>query len=100
MCIAVPGPTLLDLAEKINTDIPHISTIFSARAVGYLVGAILGGALFNYFDKQLLMFCTLLVVSVATIVVPWCLTLVAMGTLVALQGLGLGILYTGKNTRP
>lgn len=93
----MPGPTLLDLAEKINTDIPHISSVFSARAVGYLVGAILGGALFNYFDKQLLMFCTLMMVAVATIVVPWCLTLVAMASLIALQGVGLGILYTGKS---
>lgn len=97
LCIAVPGPTLLDLAEKIDTDISHISTIFSARAVGYLLGAILGGALFNYFDKQLLMFCTLLMCSVATVAVPWCFTLVAMGTLVALQGVCLGILYTGGN---
>ena len=96
LCIAVPGPTLLDLAEKINTDITHISTIFSARAVGYLLGAIVGGALFSYFDKQLLMFCTLLICSIATIAVPWCFTLVAMGSLVALQGLSLGILYTGK----
>lgn len=97
LCIAVPGPTLLDLTEKINTDITHISTIFSARAVGYLFGAIVGGALFSYFDKQLLMFCTLLICSIATIAVPWCFTLVAMGTLVALQGLSLGILYTGGN---
>ncbi len=43
LCIAIPGPTLLDLKARTHTDIEHISRIFTGRSVGYLGGSVLGG---------------------------------------------------------
>ena len=43
LCIAIPGPTLLDLSARTRTDIEQISRVFTGRSVGYLGGSILGG---------------------------------------------------------
>jgi MFS family permease len=45
-----------------------MALIFSARSVGYLLGAFIGGFLFDIFDKQLLLTATLLVAAVATMI--------------------------------
>ena len=43
LCIAIPGPTLLDLKAQTHTDIEQISRVFTGRSLGYLGGSILGG---------------------------------------------------------
>lgn len=73
--------------------------VFASRSLGYLLGALLGGVLFDCFDKQLLLFCTLLVSSIATVAIPWSLTLAVMATMFALQGITMGALDTGKTLK-
>ena len=42
MTQATVGPTLLDLADQVNTTQADISFIFIANSVGYFLGATLG----------------------------------------------------------
>lgn len=95
LCIAIPGPTLLDLGDRVNTDTTHMALIFSARSVGYLLGALIGGFLFDIFDKQLLLTATLFLASVATVIIPWAATLVILAVMFSLQGVAMGLLDTG-----
>ncbi|KAL4224665.1 hypothetical protein ACF0H5_015362 [Mactra antiquata] len=97
LCVAIPGPTLLDLEDQLQATTSQMMIVFASRSLGYLLGALLGGVLFDCFDKQLLLFCTLLLSSVATVVIPWSLTLVVMATMFALQGITMGVLDTGGN---
>ncbi|XP_071122507.1 sodium-dependent glucose transporter 1A-like [Mytilus edulis] len=97
LCIAIPGPTLLDLGDKINTDTTHMALIFSARSVGYLLGALIGGFLFDILDKQLLLTATLFVAAVATLIIPWSVTLMVLAVMFSLQGVAMGVLDTGGN---
>lgn len=73
-----------------------MALIFSARSVGYLLGAFIGGFLFDIFDKQLLLTATLLVAAVATMIIPWALTLVVLAVMFSLQGVAMGVLDTGN----
>ena len=96
LCIAIPGPTLIDLQERIHTDTTHMALIFTARSVGYLLGSLVGGFLFDHFDKQLLLMVTLIVAAMATSIIPWSLTLAVLTVLMSLQGMSMGVLDTGK----
>lgn len=96
LCIAIPGATLLDLRDRTHTDTETVSLIFTARSLGYLLGSIVGGVLFDYFDQQILLFYTLFLTGVATIAVPWCTALIALTCMIAVQGLAMGVLDTGE----
>ena len=41
------GPTLPGLAENTNTQLGQISILFSARSVGFLIGALAGGRIYD-----------------------------------------------------
>ncbi|OWF50543.1 sodium-dependent glucose transporter 1-like [Mizuhopecten yessoensis] len=97
LCIAIPGPTLIDLGERVQSDTTHMALVFTARSVGYLLGALVGGFLFDIFDKQLLLCVTLFLASLATCVIPWALTLVVLAVMFSLQGIAMGVLDTGGN---
>ena len=44
---AVQGPTLVNIKELLNTDTVHISIAMSGNSVGWLVGAVVCGIMFN-----------------------------------------------------
>lgn len=97
LCLAVPGPTLLDLKDRVGATIEHMSYIFTARSIGYLFGSILGGFLFDHFDQQLQLSYTLLLTSIATIAAPWCTSLIVLAVMISFQGIAMGVLDTGGN---
>lgn len=73
-----------------------MALIFSARSVGYLLGALIGGFLFDILDKQLLLTATLFVAAVATLIIPWSVTLMVLAVMFSLQGVAMGVLDTGN----
>lgn len=87
---------MLDLGERTNSSTERISLIFTARSFGYLMGSVVGGVLFDYFDQQILLFYTLVMTALATIAVPWCTLLAALAFMIAVQGLAIGVLDTGQ----
>ncbi|CAL1529611.1 unnamed protein product [Lymnaea stagnalis] len=97
LCLAIPGPTLLDLGARVGGNTEHMSYIFTARSVGYLIGSVVGGILFDFFDQQILLFYTLATTALATAGIPWCSALLALSLLICMQGVAIGVLDTGGN---
>ena len=96
LILALPGPTLLDLRAQTNTSTEEISTIFTGRSLGYLVGSILGGMMFDRVNQACLLGLSLMLTSAATAVVPWCRQLIWLIGIMSMQGLSMGFLDTGK----
>lgn len=42
---SITGPTLLFLADNVQSSVRTLSTMFAGRSVGVLVGAVLGGSI-------------------------------------------------------
>ncbi|KAK2713364.1 hypothetical protein QYM36_009282 [Artemia franciscana] len=97
LCIAVPGPTLLDLQMQVDVSVTQITSIFAARSTGYLLGSIFGGVLFDRFDQRLLLFTSLTWTAIAVGATPWCKNFGALMTAMSLMGAGMGFLDTGGN---
>uniref|UniRef100_A0A2C9JDN3 Uncharacterized protein n=1 Tax=Biomphalaria glabrata TaxID=6526 RepID=A0A2C9JDN3_BIOGL len=97
LCIAIPGPTLIELGRNVQSNTEHMSYIFTARSIGYLIGSVVGGILFDFFDQQLLLFYTLASTTLATVGIPWCNALLALSLLICIQGIAVGVLDTGGN---
>jgi MFS transporter, FHS family, Na+ dependent glucose transporter 1 len=92
------GPTLPGLAEHTRSQLSQISYLFTARSLGYLLGSMLGGRLYDRKAGHVVM-AIVLTVMVAMIfltpVVPllWLLVLVML-----LLGIGEGGFDVGGNT--
>lgn len=92
------GPTLPGLAEQIGVPLKQIGLLFTARALGYLLGSMLSGYAYDRFSGHLLMVAALLGMAtglgLAPLIIRPGLLLVVMGIL----GMGEGILDVGGNT--
>jgi FHS family Na+ dependent glucose MFS transporter 1 len=92
------GPTLLGLAENTQTLVREISFLFTARALGYMLGSLLGGRLYDRLSGHKVMTLALIAMAVMMTLTPmmsilWSLTLVLL-----LLGVGEGMLDVGGNT--
>ncbi|KAG8186959.1 hypothetical protein JTE90_028255 [Oedothorax gibbosus] len=98
MCVAVPGPTLLDLQHLVHTDTKNIAFIYTARSIGYLVGSLGGGVLFDLLTrKQFVLTLFNLATAVTMLGIPWCRSIVALTAFMVGNGASLGVLDTGGN---
>ncbi len=92
------GPTLPGLAQHTGSRLSEISFLFTARSLGYLLGSLIGGRLYDRFPGHRVLAAVLVMMAVMMAVVPtvpllWLLAL----TLLAL-GFGEGGLDVGGNT--
>ena len=99
MCLAMPGPTLLDLEARTNTNTSRISQIFTGRSVGYLFGSITSGFLYDRLNQNFLLSFSLIVTAVGTALAPWSKNFTLLMVFIALQGISMGFLDTGKVVR-
>ncbi|KAJ9574913.1 hypothetical protein L9F63_007932 [Diploptera punctata] len=97
LCIAIPGPTFLSPVTELQADISPISSIYAARTSGYLIGSIIGGFLFDYFNRLFLLFISLLLTAVFITVTPWCHVLWLLQACMVFLGMTMGFLDTGGN---
>ncbi|XP_064477312.1 uncharacterized protein LOC135391136 [Ornithodoros turicata] len=97
LCFAIPAATLEDLKHSTNTDSSSIEHIFTARYGGYILGCLIGGFLFDCYNRQFLLFLSLLATSVGIIVMPFCTELATLMVCTAVTGLTMGFLDTGGN---
>lgn len=98
MLVAVIGPTLGRLAEQTHTSLSMFSSIFIARSLGYLIGSLLGGHLYDRLPGHWVITVDLAVMAVMIALIPvvtwfW-LLLLAMFIL----GIFSGALDVGGNT--
>ena len=66
------GPAFLDLQIITHTDVEAASFFFTATSVGYLVGSLVAGMVYNKVNKSLLMLLTVMGLAVTTVAIPWC----------------------------
>lgn len=97
LCIAIPGPTFLSPVTELQADASPISSIYAARSSGYLIGSIIGGILFDHYNRLFLLFISLLLTAIFITVTPWCHVLWLLVACMVLLGMTMGFLDTGGN---
>lgn len=95
---ALTGPTLMGLAENTHTPIGKMGLLITASSLGYLVGSLLAGRLYDRVRGHPLMVGILIVLATATALIPLAPWLGMLLLLMAVLGLSQGILEVGCNT--
>jgi len=95
---AASGPSLLKLAEHTGSALDRISLIFVFGSFGYLVGSFLGGLMFDRLSGHRLMALTMLIVGIASVLIPISRSMEVLLFAMFLSGIASGILDVGCNT--
>ena len=94
--MAIYGPTLIELAYHTSTKLENMSYVFMSRSVGYLVGSIIGGWLYDKYNGHGVLALSCVWSTAMTIVLPYATSLVGLLIVYALLGIGLGAIDTCK----
>jgi FHS family Na+ dependent glucose MFS transporter 1 len=92
------GPTLTGLAAQTSSQLDQISFLFTAHALGYMVGSFFGGRLYDRLPGHRLMSTMLLLMVALLIVVPLVPLLWLLAAAWLLLGITGGALDVGGNT--
>ncbi len=92
------GPTLDGLQVQTTSTVSQISIIFTANSLGFVLGALLGGRLYDRFPGQPVLAGTLLVTAAMLFAIPLFPSLWLLVLVIFLLGVGLGVLDVGGNT--
>ncbi|HSF80613.1 MAG TPA: MFS transporter [Anaerolineales bacterium] len=95
---AALGPTLPGLAEQTRSTLSQVSYLFSARSLGYLLGSLWGGRLYDRLPGQRVMVVMLLIMASALALMPGIPVLWLLAGVLWLLGVGEGALDVGANT--
>ncbi|XP_070210245.1 sodium-dependent glucose transporter 1B-like [Littorina saxatilis] len=66
------GPAFLDIQIITQTDVEAASFFFTSSSVGYLVGSLVAGVVYDKLNKSLLLLVCVLGMGVTTVALPWC----------------------------
>jgi FHS family Na+ dependent glucose MFS transporter 1 len=91
------GPTLPALAEQTQTALSAISFLFATRALGYLIGSLLAGRLYDRMTGHPVMAVALVVMGIGMAVAPFFSLLWALALVLLIIGVGEGTLDVGGN---
>jgi FHS family Na+ dependent glucose MFS transporter 1 len=92
------GPTLPDLAAHTQTQLGEISFLFTARALGYLLGSFLGGRLYDRVSGHSLMAAALIVMATMAALTPLLSLLWLLAVALLILGMAEGTVDVGGNT--
>ena len=95
---AASGPSLLKLAEHTSSTLDRIALIFVFGSLGYLIGSFLGGRAYDRLSGHKLMAITMLVIGIASALIPIARSLEVLLFAMFLSGLASGIIDVGGNT--
>lgn len=98
MATAIMGPTLPDLAQKTGSSLGNMSILFSTRSIGYLIGALMVGRLYDRGAGHRLMATMLFLTAVLFAFVPLSSFLLLLAILFLLLGLTESMVDIGGNT--
>ena len=98
LSMAVLGPTLPFLAEQTQTELADISYLFIARSLGYLIGTLGAGRLYDRFAGHRLMAGALVAMAAILFVVPFVPLIWVLAAILFALGLGDGMVDVGCNT--
>ncbi|EDO40861.1 predicted protein, partial [Nematostella vectensis] len=94
---ALFGPSLFDLAYKTRSQIHDMSFVFTARSVGYLIGSVAGGWLYDKLDGYLVIGLVSLLGALFSIVMPLVGNIYGLIFVACLASIGNGALDTDGN---
>lgn len=92
------GPTLPALAGQVGVDLDQASILFTAHALGYLLGALLGGRLYDRMGGHPVQAAGLVLMALSIGLVPLIPSLWLLAAAWLLVGLAGGALDVGGNT--
>ena len=92
------GPTLPNLADQTNSSLSQISIIFTGNALGYILGSLFGGWLYDRRRGHPVLTFTLISLCLLLFALPLAASLFQLVMILTLVGFGMGILDVGGNT--
>lgn len=98
MSLSMLGPALTELREKSDSGIGAIGVLFAGQSLGYIVGSIAGGRLYDRFDGHRVYAIGLAVLGVGLLAVPHLETRPTLFVAFVVMGLGASSVDLGANT--
>ena len=92
------GPVLPDLSTQVSVSLNVISIVFTARAFGFFFGSLLGGRMLDRYKSHPLFAVFFLIMSMATISLPFSTAIWLLAGGVFIQGICLGFVVVGAST--
>ena len=92
------GPTLLSLSEQTDSQISQISYLFTARSLGYMLGSLYSGRLYDRLAGHHVLIGMLIVTAVMAFLVPLIPLLWLLNIVMLIMGGAEGGLDVGSNT--
>lgn len=92
------GPTLPKIANHTHTLLSQVSFLIVARSLGYMLGAVLGGQLFDRYKGMPVMVAALVSVVVCMVAIPTIPLLWILMCVLFLLGVVEGVIDVGGNT--
>jgi len=96
--LASIGPTLDGLSENSGSTTEQISILFTANALGYVAGSLLGGRLYGRIRGTAALAVALLSMALFTALIPVMGSLWLLVLVFAVVGISLGLIDVGGNT--
>ncbi|PVD31035.1 hypothetical protein C0Q70_10312 [Pomacea canaliculata] len=90
----VRGPTFLDLQLITGTTVWEASAFFTAVHVGYIVGSLVGGVVYDHLSKSLALVVGVVGMGVFVAITPFCAQFGIMVTVCLLAALSAGVVDT------
>jgi FHS family Na+ dependent glucose MFS transporter 1 len=98
LTVASLGPTLPALAEHTRAQLREISFLFTARALGYMFGSLLGGQLYDRMPGNPVMGGMLIMLALGLVLVPIIPLLWLLAVILLAIGVVEGVIDVGGNT--
>ena len=94
--MAIIGPTLLELKCHTGAKLEQMSFAFTSRSIGYLIGSMIGGWLYDKYNGHIVLAVSCLWGTLMMLVLPYVTSIYGLVIVIGLLGIGLGSLDTGK----
>lgn len=94
---AASGPSLPRLAEHTSSPLDRISLIFIFGPLGYVIGSYLGGRAFDRFSSHKLLSITLIMIAIASLLIPNANSLALLLVAMFVSGFASGAIDVGGN---
>ena len=98
MTTASLGPTLQGLANNTNSSLAQISSLFLILSLGYLLGSLGGGRVYDRVKGHPVMAASLAIMAAMMALVPMVSSLLVLAILLMILGFAEGMLDVGSNT--
>ncbi len=98
LAASIIGPTLPGLAKNTQTQLGQISILFTARSVGFLLGALAGGRIYDRLPGHPVLAAGLLGIGLALALTPTVSLLWLLFLVILLLGLAESMVDVGSNT--